>query len=789
MRWCCWLAATLSLSLSLTGRLAAQTAPPDPAAESPKPIAGPAVEASPLDTFLLRDSKGNLVPVPGMPFEEFERLLLMKKGLSPPAAPGFTFDALSLVGEAKEKLATFEVTATIRVRAEGWIRVPLLLPSAILRGQSRHEGPGEHFVAFDSAAGGYVCWLKGADARPHVVTLEFAAGLSTAGDDTRLALSLPRATESSLRLTVPVASIEAALTGEGLATTRSAGGAQSEISVLGPAGELQLSWHKGAAAVKGPTQLDASGSEIQVRVESQQSITSTARLKVRSYGGLLETFQVRLPPGMELAPSALGPVGYTLTPLAGSGPAPAPRRNGPGLVVEVRLDKPTPGVADVQLAASLVPEASPAPLMPARFEVLGAVRQRGTIDVSVGGQWQLEWTEDRSVRRVDLAAETSPADLVARFDYFRQPCGLQLRVAARPSRVSVEPTHLVFVDPQLVLIKSTLKYRFRGSRVTALALELGDWKFGSIMPSDLFEAPVFKADAAGLVQLPFRQDKPLPAELELTLEAHRQLAPAAEHLVFGLPRPLADIVAPATLVIAPADNVELTPQEELLLGLTPDTSGVRIPERQQPPLVYRDLGGGEPALFATRYRTRTRTSTVVARATARIDRQQLQIEQQLEYRIAHEPQRAFTLLAPRGLLSSGNLQVTLGGQPLSTSAAPEPLAPAATSAQSAPGEAVQRIEFTTPSDQIGVCTIVVRYTSALPASDGHQPLDVSVPLVIPADEGEQQFQAQTLEFLAGEAWQIEPGEHTGGEFSHPAPLPAAAGGQAFTWSRATPLTH
>ena len=60
--------------------------PVSQAAETPRPVTGPAVEASQLDTFLLRDSKGNLVPVLGLPFEEFEQLLRVKKGLAPPPA-------------------------------------------------------------------------------------------------------------------------------------------------------------------------------------------------------------------------------------------------------------------------------------------------------------------------------------------------------------------------------------------------------------------------------------------------------------------------------------------------------------------------------------------------------------------------------------------------------------------------------------------------------------------------------------------------------------------------------
>ena len=104
-----------------------------------------------------------------------------------------------------------------------------------------------------------------------------------------------------------------------------------------------------------------------------------------------------------------------------------------------------------------------------------------------------------------------------------------------------------------------------------------------------------------------------PTELELKLETHRPLPAQAERLSLTFPRPLADIVAPATIVIAAADNVELTPQVAELVGLSPDSTAIRLPGRQRPPLVYRDLGGGEPALFAAEMRTLTRDHHVLPR--------------------------------------------------------------------------------------------------------------------------------------------------------------------------------
>jgi hypothetical protein len=174
------------------------------------------------------------------------------------------------------------------------------------------------------------------------VTLQMSIALHGLGDERRLAMAVPRATESSLRLTTSEPGAIAMLhQGDGIVAVRDVASGRSEIAVLGPAGDLELAWRTGQNPLaQQAAQLDASG-EILVRVESEHRITSDARLRVRSYGPPLETFRVRLPAGMELVPINLA--GYTLTPLSLSAEevgSPAGRAPA-GQLVDVRLDRPT----------------------------------------------------------------------------------------------------------------------------------------------------------------------------------------------------------------------------------------------------------------------------------------------------------------------------------------------------------------------------------------------------------------------------------------------------------------
>jgi hypothetical protein len=734
------------------------------------------VEQSGLDTFLLRDSKGNLVPVLDLPFEEFERLLRIQRGLAPQAPPQFTLDSLAVTGSQVADLVNFEVRADVRTHQEGLVRVPLALAKSVLRQPAEYQGPGQQYLTVDSQ--GLVLWLRGKEGQSHSVTLNMTVPAAAVGAETRVQLTLPSATESSLRWTVPLARVQARLTaGEGIVSTKELGEGRSEIAVLGPAGNIALAWQPGSApAAARRAVLEASG-EIVVKVESESRITSDARLRVRSSSGSIESFQVRLPPGMELVPPE--PVGYSIATVSTDDP-PAARTPRGGRVVEIKFDRPVTGIAEVRLVTEQTAASPQAPLLPARFEVLGAVRQRGTIDFSLEGDWNLSWKDHPSVRRLDLPVDPSAAKLAARFEYSRQPCDLGLTVASRPSRVSIEPLVVVYVDDRQLRLEATLKARFRGARASGLTIDAAGWRVDRLTPSELFEIAPEDAAAAGPRQFAFRAGAAIPPELEVKLEAHRPLDPTASEFEFTLPRPLADVVAPATLMIVPADNVELTPQSSRLVGLAQDPGqpAIRFPTRQQPPLVYRDLGAGEAASFAANFRVRTGWSIASARAVVRLVQQQIKVEQRIDYRISYERRRTFDLLIPRSVMMGGGPQVTWNDQTLT----PTPLA----DGQGA-GDA-SRYQVATSSDQIGPCQLVVTYTLPLPRWDRQKPLPLEIPLVVPADESHQQPGGQQIEFVTAEPLSLKPDTTGSDEFSRPIPT-VQSGTLAFAWSRVLPQSR
>jgi len=94
----------------------------------------------------------------------------------------------------------------------------------------------------------------------------------------------------------------------------------------------------------------------------------------------------------------------------------------------------------------------------------------------------------------------------------------------------------------------------------------------------------------------------------------------------------------------------------------------------------------------------------------------------------------------------------------------------------------------TPTEQIGLCQLVVKYSLPLPKWDRQKPLMVEIPLVVPADEPHQQLGGQQIEFATSEPLAIKPSPDDSDEFSRPSPT-SASGQGAYAWSRVSPQSR
>lgn len=711
--------------------LAQQPGPPaavEPVKPSPAPMPVPVVESLSAQVkelqpslYYLKDKEGNLQPVPNFKFEDFEEMVKRKHRLDQAdQTPRYSLQSLSIQGTAQGNRAELTVKVSILVRDENWVRIPLRLEEAVLREAAQYQGSGQQFLHFEEGDDGYVCWIRGGQTQPHTLTLNVLVPITSVGDETRLKLSSPRATTSELRLKVPIdGALGEVSEGATLLAPSKAGEGTTELTAMGLGGDFELTWRKpGHRSAETETVLESVGS-ILVKIDGR-NVNADARLTVRGYGDSFDRFQVRLPKGASLIAGKT--VGYTVV------PAPAKSATADDrALVNVRLPKKTNGPVDIRLATRQPADTAGSTgwIDVAGFEVVEAVRQWGHLAIGASGDWQILWGPHRGVRQVDQLPDTlRHENLAAGFEYFSQPCSLGVRVVPRQTRVSVDPEYLLLIDPDRVQLEARLKYTVRGAKVSALDVELPDWQLDEIGPDNLVAREGVVAGQNGVFSIPLVQ--PSMGQIEITFRARRTVSRDAKTLTLPLPKPQAAICGPAAVVVLPADNVELTPKVDAMVGLVRQQVAplMKLPKRQQAPLYYR--GEMPKAAFAAEMRVHTQTIAVDVTSQVSLEQGKTHVEQRLAYTIAYEPLDKLMLDVPRSLAASEALEILLEGQRLPL------LEPLDQATKEEPADPVRK-RVALPTARIGALELLVRYPLELERIPPGASVIAKVPLVMPTE--------------------------------------------------------
>ncbi len=694
----------------------------------PAPFApgAPVQEALP-SLFYLKDKEGNLQPVLGFTFEDFEEMVRQKLRQSQPEPPpAYAIEQAALVGTARDQRSEWKAEFHIRVLSDQWVRVPLRMDQAVLRSPPQFAPQGEHFLQF-SPNEGYVAWLRGGKNREQKVILDAVVPLSTAGDETRLRLFLPRAAKSELTLDVPGAKAVSRISEGATLVASSQPDQSSPLRVLGAAGDFELAWRSaGVPTLRLPPVLEAVGAVL-AKVDGQ-GISFEARLTVRSFGAPFDYFRVRLPKGAQHVPMASAT--YTVTPVALGGPTGEDWK-----VVEVRLPAKTAGPEEVLLAARTEYDAPGAGVWSelGGFEVIGAERQWGFLAISAESDWHVLLGPGRGVRQVEeLPPAFRPSGVAAGFEYFTQPFSLAARAVPRTTRIAVDPEYVLLVESRQVTLQARLKYMVRTRKVRTLDVELGNWELEDVGPDNVVATDAVADAPHGLVSIPLKQES--MGQIEIVLRARRRLPAESKILTLELPRlrgPAEGVLlaAPATVAVVPDDNVELIPDETGLVGLVRQ-QGQRpaaLPARSQEPLLYRAEPG--KAVFVAAMRVLPRKVRVSVSSGIRLDEQRAEVEQKLAYTVAYEPLDRLVLEVPRTLAVAEGVEI-LGdeGKPLAWS----DLADATPASEAAP--AVRKL-VGLPAPRIGTFELVLRYSVPVERLQPKATVACAVPLVMPA-EGE-----------------------------------------------------
>lgn len=718
-------------------------------------------EVQPPVLYLRNKEGGLLQAVLGFTLEDFERFMTQRAQLAlGQQPPRFRLEKLVCEGKAGQTHADLSIRIDAVVNDQGWVRIPLRLADAVLRSPPQYQGPGEHILDFDAAAGEHVLWLKGQSDRPHKLTFDVVMPLEKRGDQTEMKLGFPRATISELTLTVPdPEAIAKVHEGAVLESTRHTPTA-TEFKVLGMARDFEIGWRKERKeATDAPALLEALGA-ISAVVDGE-SVKSDFELTVRSFAARLDSFRIQLPEDTTLA--AEEQPGYAIEPLEERKPGEPGGNSHKPRLYEVRLREVAAGPVTIRFSTER-PHASrgePREFQLAGVELVGAARQWGHIAVRVDDDWQVSWGELRQVRQVDdLPVELDGEGVQAGFEYANQPFSIAGRVAPRQSHTTVEPIYTIQVDPRRLRLEARLKYQVRGAKTFGIDVTLAGWQLDDVAPRNTFDVDRLAVDQGESARVPLLQ--PATGEIELVLKAHRELEPGAAAVDFDLPLPAADTVGAAQVTVVPAENVLLTLRDGSLEGLTRERGGAAGTGtlNRRRPLAF--VGEGARMRFVADLHVEERRLWAEVRTRLQVDEQAAKIDETIDYTIAHAPASELVLNVPDGLQETGRLKFTMAGQTLTQALVTD---------DESNEDKRARVRVVLPEKRIGNCQLLVHFPFASERLVAGVSVPLTVPLVMPADA---EISVNELSVVAGpgiqvqshdESWSVTPSAATAGRLA------------------------
>jgi hypothetical protein len=393
-------------------------------------------------------------------------------------------------------------------------------------------------------------------------------------------------------------------------------------------------------------------------------------------------------------------------------------------LVEVKLDKRTPGPVEIRLQADRprTGDNVDEPLELAGFEVLEAVRQWGFVGVQVVGDWQVIWGDIQGLRQVDEPIEGKSRDeLLAVFEYSSQPCSLAVRVSPRRTRVSVQPQYLFNVQSRETRLTADLKYTIRGAKVRELIVAMPGWEIEEIGPPNVVNVDAAAIDDATKFAIPLAQ--PVNGDLAIIIKARRPLptellANGVQSIELEIPRPQAEVVSPASVIVHADDNVELTPRSGSIVGLTLRSGRppLTMPGMQQDPLYYQ--ADSSVARFVADFKVNPQSIGATAETRIDVDEGRLQVDQRLRYEVMYEPAEKLTLLVPRSI-PLDKLEITLDRARLTPLPASDP------ATVDPPDQA--RVAIALGATRLGRFELGIKYD----LTPDRLPQATSVPVVVP----------------------------------------------------------
>lgn len=615
-------------------------------------------ESSGPDVYLLPDEQGKLRKVLGFHYADFLQAWNRRKGLAGLSPPRYVFDSLNISGAATNVHAQLRIEVGLITEVDGWVDVPLQLPTFILQQWKVSDKLDGECLVFDPRRHGHVVWLKGQRGKRRDLVLEGLVRLKVGADKRSLVINPPRATTSHFVLRVPVSDAQCeASTGMDVSTSPSDAGG-TEVRLTGQANPLRLHWQPPHQQVQtGAAVIEALG-KTTVRIERRRA-QYDVKLKINSYGNPLEGLRVRLPRGATLVEDPL-PHDYQVV------LSKQKVEDESVQVVDVQLKQPRSDSWTLHLAAeqTLVENKEEATCEVGGFEVLDAYRQSGTVALEVEDPLQAYFDLHGDVEQESTAEPATPlqgSTPIANFAYSRFPWKLDVHTLPRQRRVSVRPRYELQINEEEARLNLELDYQFTGAQMFSVRVDMRGWKLTDdpIESGGAVARNRYVETLQGLLVLPLVN--PDVQRVRISLVARRNVR--LGRLNLPLPEPLEAFVLPGQLTVRADSSLEVSPELGAMEGVSVVSAADDLsqPRAEDQELLELRTFLARAALSVDVSR-RARQVAVEVQTAVDVGKQATKIKQQLHYQVKYQPVSQLLLQLPQPLWDNDSLSVQLDGE-------------------------------------------------------------------------------------------------------------------------------
>lgn len=511
----------------------------------------------PANVRILADKDGNPRAVPvGATWEKF--LEFIKDEQNKATAPAdATVTEVKITGTADDDRATLKVAFTVLVlNTDQWVRTQLFLNEALLLS---YTGEGEHAPDFrGDPEKGYFWWFRGKG--QHRLEMQVSVPLKKQLPSRNLVLTIPQSPISGAVLTLPFSSVNAKVfPKQTILDVKPSGDKKSIVEVRGITNRLDLTWQPTSELRPNDVSLE-SQTIISAQVEADHALLR-AEQQIRSLQGQFDQVVVRLPTGAELLKlEDTEKLSYKFDP-----------ENRQRVIVSLKEK-----TNSAPLNWTLRLDAKSRSFTIDGFFIEGARKQVGKIGLSIAEGMRLSDKRDPTLISINAGEFPSGMGPVVRaYQFLNQPFKLATSFDEVKPFFRVEPKLRLSASTQVLDLDGEFELHVDRDTLNEVVLSWPNykaegWTIGMEDEPGIVER--FSVDDHD--QITAHLLKPRAGSFSIHIRAHRYFKPG-EEIQFTVPRPKsASRLAPTTLTLINAENVEtdLTGRGETSFHLLPSSS-------------------------------------------------------------------------------------------------------------------------------------------------------------------------------------------------------------------------